>query len=66
MSAWVRVFNHPYFAVTATDGRFAIRNLPPGQYRLKAWHELLGVQEKTVTVGDDGPPVTVDFSFDSK
>jgi hypothetical protein len=63
MSAWVRVFNHPYFAVTSADGRFGIRQLPPGKYRLKAWHELLGVQEKTVEVRE-GEPCTIDFMFD--
>jgi hypothetical protein len=63
MSAWVRVFNHPYFAVTSADGSFAIRQLPPGKYRLKAWHELLGVREKTIEV-HQGQPVTVDFIFD--
>lgn len=63
MSAWVRVFNHPYFAVTSADGTFAIHQLPPGKYRLKAWHELLGVREKTVEV-HEGEPCTIDFMFD--
>lgn len=63
MSAWVRVFNHPYFAVTSADGTFAIRQLPSGRYRLKAWHELLGVREKTVDVRE-GEPCTTDFTFD--
>lgn len=63
MSAWVRVFNHPYFAVTSADGTYAIHQLPPGRYRLKAWHELLGVREKTVEVRD-GEPATIDFTFE--
>lgn len=63
MSAWVRVFNHPYFAVTSADGSFAIRQLPTGKYRLKAWHELLGVREKTIEVRG-GRPTSIDFTFD--
>ena len=62
MSAWVRVLPNPYFDVTRTDGTFTIRDLPPGAYRLKAWHELLGVVEKDVTVRG-GEPVVVDFTF---
>jgi hypothetical protein len=50
MKAWVRVFNHPYFAVTGTDGSFSLPPLPPGTYRVKAWHETLGVREKEVVV----------------
>lgn len=41
--AWSRgfvlVFDQPYFAVSATDGSFRIDSLPPGHYRLMAWHE---------------------------
>lgn len=63
MNAWVRVFNHPYFCVTASDGVFTIRNLPPGEYRIKAWHEKLGVEEKTITV-TGGRPAKIDFTFE--
>lgn len=63
MSAWVRVFNHPYFAVSSPDGSYSIRQLPPGRYRLKAWHELLGVRETSVEVRDDRPAI-INFTFD--
>ena len=40
---WVRgyiaVFDHPYFAVTDADGRFAIDSLAPGPYKMMVWHE---------------------------
>jgi hypothetical protein len=39
MNAWVRVFNHPYFAVTDVDGKFEMKNAPAGQYRLKVWSD---------------------------
>jgi hypothetical protein len=41
MRAWVRVFDHPYFAVTDEDGNFEIKNAPvlKGQLRLFIWQE---------------------------
>jgi len=39
MSAWVRVFDHPYFAMTDADGKFELRNAPVGTYRLKTWSD---------------------------
>ncbi len=38
MTAWIYVFDHPYYAVTANDGTFAIGNVPPGPYALHAHH----------------------------
>lgn len=37
--AYVAVFDHPYATVTAKDGSFRIDSLPPGHYKLMAWHE---------------------------
>ncbi len=39
MNAFILVFSHPYFAVTAADGRFELGRVPPGEYRLAIWHE---------------------------
>lgn len=38
MSAWVHVFDHPYFAVTDDGGRFRLPPVPPGTYTLHARH----------------------------
>jgi plastocyanin len=51
MSAYVSVFTHPFFSVTGKDGKFTISGLDPGTYTLTAWHERLGTQTATVTVG---------------
>jgi hypothetical protein len=40
MSAWIRVFDQPYFAVTDTEGRFEIASAPAGRYRLKSWSDM--------------------------
>jgi Carboxypeptidase regulatory-like domain len=46
------VLDHPYYAVTSTDGTFSLKGLPPGTYTIEAWHEKLGTQTQTVTVGE--------------
>jgi len=52
MKAWVAVLKNPYFKVTGKDGAFDIKNLPPGEYTLVAWHEVLGPSaEQKVTIG---------------
>lgn len=51
MSAYVGVFTHPFFAATGTDGKFTLAGLDPGTYEITAWHERLGTQTATVTVG---------------
>lgn len=51
MRAYINVMSHPYFAVSAKDGSFAIKNLPPGEYTLTAVHEKFGEQTMKVKVG---------------
>jgi hypothetical protein len=50
MSAYMVVTEHPYHAVTDIYGDFDIRDVPPGRFRLKVWHESLGTQEKEIEV----------------
>lgn len=39
MEGRVRVFDHPYYAVTDKDGKFEIKNVPVGKFRIVYWHE---------------------------
>lgn len=62
MSAWVGVFTHPFFSATGTDGKFTISGLDAGTYEITAWHERLGTQTASVTVGANETK-TQDFKF---
>jgi plastocyanin len=62
MNAWVGVLDHPFYAVTGSDGSFEITGVPPGTYTIEAWHEKLGVQTQTVTVGEKST-ATAGFTF---
>ena len=62
MSSYAGVFEHPYYSVTKTDGKFTLANLEPGTYEVHAWHERLGVQKQTVTVAGTETK-TINFKF---
>jgi hypothetical protein len=49
--AWLAVLDHPYYAQTAANGTFSIDGIPPGKYRIRAWHPGLGFADDSVTVG---------------
>ncbi|MBC8346114.1 MAG: hypothetical protein H8E56_07655 [Candidatus Marinimicrobia bacterium] len=48
MKSYTQVFDHPYFAVTGTDGTFIISNVPDGTYEIVAWQEKFG-NKRTLT-----------------
>ncbi len=77
MFAWVSVFDHPYFAVTAKDGTYKIANVPAGKYKLVAAHRKVGATMKGEGAGSwfetvkdvevkEGAPTQVDFTLEVK
>jgi plastocyanin len=65
MFAWVTVVDSPYFCVSNKDGKFVIKNVPPGKYTVEAAHRKLGAQTQEVEVKDGD--VTVNFpAFEAK
>jgi len=65
MVAWIGVVPHPYFAVTAADGSFAIKGVPPGRRTIQVWHEAYGPLKMMVDV-KAGQTTTVDFAYTGK
>jgi plastocyanin len=63
MSAFILVFNHRYFAVTALDGRYQIGRVPAGRYTLNAWNEGAVRESRQITVPEDGGTVEADFTL---
>ncbi len=63
MQGSVVVMSTPYYAVTSANGSYVIKNVPPGTYTLKVWHEKLKGQPQTITVPASGNATA---SFDIK
>ena len=70
MTAWVVVVETPYFARSAESGRAAIESVPPGAYRLRAWHAGLPVgapaSDQAVQVAAGGNLFNVRFAPPAK
>jgi plastocyanin len=62
MIARVGVLEHPSFAVSAKDGSFIIKNVPPGKYTLLAYHEKLGEKQVSIDITAKATK-TQDFTF---
>jgi plastocyanin len=68
MAAFILVMKNPYWAMTDAEGHFEIpdsdflehsgvpeiKDLPPGKYFLKTWHEKLKSERIPVTIEKDG------------
>jgi len=65
MLGYVGVLPHPYFQVSAADGTFELKNLPPGEYVVEAWHEKLGVRTQNVTITPNETK-EIEFKFEAQ
>jgi plastocyanin len=55
MLGYLYVVDSAYYAQPRSNGTFTIRSVPPGRYRLNAWHESsANVVRQAVTVGPEG------------
>jgi plastocyanin len=50
MEGFVAVLPTPYYAVTAADGSYDIKDVPDGSYTVKVWHPKLKAAQKSVAV----------------
>jgi len=55
MLSWGLAVSNPYYTITDGSGSYTIENVPPGSYRLVAWHPYVGtMSEEIVEVDPDG------------
>jgi len=62
MSGVIVVLDNPFFAVPDARGHYSIDGVPPGTYRIMAWHERARPLEQTVRV-EPGQATAADFSI---
>jgi plastocyanin len=65
MHCVVLVLENTFFAATDNKGRYTLNEVPPGTYKVKAWHERLPPQTKEITVTGTGD-IKVDFTLGIK
>ena len=64
MVAYLAVMPHTWAAMTDEYGRFTSSRVPPGAYKLFAWHEVLGTLVREIKVSS-GRATNVDLEFTS-
>ncbi len=66
MSAYVGVVEHPFFAVSAQGGKYEIKNVPGGKYKLGIWHEEWGTLPDVEIEVADGATAEHVFAYEKK
>jgi plastocyanin len=61
MLGYVIVLQNPYFALTDSNRKFEIKNVPPGTYQLKVWDEKVEGAPQQVVVAA-GKATTIEFT----
>jgi plastocyanin len=63
MNGWLYVSDSPWFAQADANGKFTVKNVPPGNYELETWHEWSAQavkQQVKVAAGMSELALTVD------
>ena len=60
MSATILVAPSRWYARSDREGHFLIRDVPPGQYTVVAWHKAAGIFRQTITI-EAGKDAAVHF-----
>jgi Carboxypeptidase regulatory-like domain len=66
MSAWIYVFNHPYYTVTDETGSFRLPPVPPGRYTLSVRHPEGGMDRRQEIIVRPAAPVQLRIEFGEK
>ena len=65
MQFWALPVTSPYYAVVGEDGKFSIKDVPAGKYKVVAWHPVLnkGVPIEQEIEVKDGAAAAAKFEF---
>jgi plastocyanin len=63
MRAWVFVVPHPWFAVSDDQGKFQIKEIPPGKYTLWFRHPDTGLQQRREVAIEAGKVLELAFEW---
>lgn len=69
LHSWMKghflVTDHPFVAISNSNGTFEIKGIPPGTHDFSIWHERPGWLEKTKTIEiRAGETTTLDLTYD--
>jgi len=56
------IIENPYYAITDEEGNFSIKDVPPGTYKVAAWHPFIPNQIRTITIEPENQS-TLNFEF---
>lgn len=65
MSGFILVVNTPYYTTTDKYGRFTLKDVAPGKYVLRTWHEKIKSAEQPIVVAA-GTPLTVQVEMSGR
>jgi len=57
------IVDNPYYGITDEEGNFSIKDIPPGTYKVIAWHPFIPNQIGTTTI-EPGSQSSLGFEFD--
>ena len=66
MQSWIFVFDHPWFQVTDVDGRFLMKDIPAGEYRLDVVHPAGSLRHRQTIQVVAGEVSTVEIRMKPK
>jgi len=61
--AHIYIFDHPYAAISDENGKFVLKDIPPGTYTIDAWHEAFGTIEIASVKVESGKTTKLNLEF---